>query len=191
MFFVPSNRGTGAELGKEGVLPVIEIEIEVSAPIERVFDLSRSIDLHQDSTAQTGEKAVAGVTSGLIGDGEEVTWRARHLGIWQHLTSRITAFDRPRHFRDSQVRGAFHRFDHDHFFEVAGSVVRVRDRFDFESPLGILGRAANGLFLTAYMRRFLETRNAIVKEVAESDRWRRYLEPGKSKSETGDLLPDR
>ena len=32
---------------------------------------------------------------------------ARHFGITQELTSRITAFDRPRHFRDEMEKGAF------------------------------------------------------------------------------------
>src|SRR5262245_31855607 len=98
-------------------MPTIELITIIAAPVERTFDLSRSIDLHTESTSATGERAVGGATSGLTGPGQEVTWRARHFGVWQSLTSRIVAFDRPAHFRDSMVRGAFRRFDHDHFFE--------------------------------------------------------------------------
>ncbi len=159
-------------------MPVIELSTQVEAPLERVFDLSRSIDLHAASVSRTGEKAVSGVTSGLIGMGEEVTWRARHFGVWQHLTSRITACDRPTHFRDSMVRGAFRRFDHDHFFAADGPDATVmRDRFDFEAPLGILGRLAERWFLTAYMRRFLVERNQALKATAEGEGWRRFLPP--------------
>jgi ligand-binding SRPBCC domain-containing protein len=156
-------------------VPVIEITTEIRAPIERTFDLARSVDLHMDSTAQTGERAIAGVTSGLMALGQEVTWRARHLGIWQHLTSRITEFERPFHFRDSMVRGAFRRFDHDHFFAQRGEFTIMRDVFDFQSPFGILGRVADRLFLTGYMRRFLQTRCTLIKTVAESAEWRPYL----------------
>jgi ligand-binding SRPBCC domain-containing protein len=155
-------------------VPVIELTTEIRAPIERTFDLARSVDLHMDSTAHTGERAIAGVTSGLMALGQEVTWRARHLGIWQHLTSRITAFERPFHFRDSMVRGAFRRFDHDHFFAQRGEIAIMRDVFDFQSPFGILGRIADQLFLTGYMRRFLRTRHALIKTVAETEQWRRY-----------------
>lgn len=95
----------------------IELTTCVAASPERCFDLARSVDLHTRSTSATGERAVGGVTTGLLGLGQEVTWRARHFGVRQELTSRITAYDRPRHFRDSMVRGAFRRFDHDHFFE--------------------------------------------------------------------------
>ena len=158
-------------------MPVIELTTEIRAPLERVFDLARSIDLHMASTAQTGERAVAGVTSGLIDLGQEVTWRARHFGTWQHLTSRITTFVRPFHFRDSMVRGAFARFDHDHFFSPRGELTLMRDVFDFQSPLGILGRIADRLFLIDYMSRFLVARNALIKTVAETEQWRRYLPP--------------
>jgi ligand-binding SRPBCC domain-containing protein len=157
-------------------VPVIELTTEVHAPIQRTFDLARSVELHMESTAQTGESAVAGVTSGLMGLGDEVTWRARHFGIWQHLTSRITAFEKPFHFRDSMVRGAFRRFDHDHFFTQQGDITVMRDLFDFQSPLGILGCIADRLFLIEYMRRFLLTRQAMIKTIAETEQWRRYLD---------------
>ena len=157
-------------------MPRIELFTTIHAPIQRVFDLARSIDLHSDSLASTGEKAVGGVTAGLIGPGETVTWRARHFGVWQHLTSRITRFESPHLFGDSMVRGAFQRFDHTHEFAAqADGTTLMRDVFDFDAPLGLLGRLANRLFLTRHMRRFLLVRNTTLKAVAESDRWRRYL----------------
>lgn len=164
-------------------MPVIKLTTEIRAPLERAFDLARSVELHMASTAHTDERAVAGVTSGLMALGQEVTWRARHFGTWQHLTSRITAFVRPFHFRDSMVRGAFQRFDHDHFFSQRGELTVMRDVFDFEAPFGILGRIADRLFLADYMRRLLLTRNALIKTVAETEQWRQYIlspSPGSS-----------
>ena len=148
-------------------MPVIQLHTRIRAPLQRCFDLARSVDLHLESTRGTGEQAVAGVTHGLLGPGDQVTWRARHFGVWQELTSCITAFDPPRHFRDSMVRGAFARFDHDHFFVADGDYTNMRDVFDFTSPLGPLGRIADALVLTRYMRRFLAERNRVVKQVAE------------------------
>lgn len=154
-------------------MPVIQLHTRIRAPLQRCFDLARSVDLHLQSTRGTGEQAVAGVTHGLLGPGDQVTWRARHFGVWQELTSCITAFDPPRHFRDSMVRGAFARFDHDHYFiadvtDIAdGEYTDMRDVFDFTSPLGPLGRIADALVLTRYMRRFLAERNRILKQVAE------------------------
>jgi len=148
-------------------LPVIDLETRIKAPIGLCFDLARDIDLHMQSTAHTGEVAIAGVTTGFIGPDEEVTWEAKHFGIRQRLTSRITAYQRPYHFRDSQVRGAFKRFDHDHFFSEVDGATLMRDVFDFDSPLGILGTLANRVYLTRYMTTLLKRRNKLVKEVAE------------------------
>lgn len=157
-------------------MPIIETETLIHAPRDRVFDLSRSIDLHVDSAAHTDERAIAGTTAGLIEMNQDVTWRARHFGVWQNLTSRITAFDRPNHFRDSMVSGAFSRFDHDHYFDSDSEERTImKDVFSFDSPFGLLGKIANQAFLTRYMRRFLEKRNQIIKSTAESDDWHRYL----------------
>jgi len=150
-------------------VPRIELFLEIAAPMEKVFDLSRSIDVHQASQAKHRERAIAGRTAGLIEAGEEVTWEATHLGYRQKLTSRITAFDRPNHFRDSMVRGAFRRFDHDHYFEPLGpDRTRMRDVFDYTAPCGVLGRLADRLFLQRYMRTLLAGRNAAIKAIAES-----------------------
>jgi ligand-binding SRPBCC domain-containing protein len=149
-------------------MPVITLETRISASIERCFDLSRDIDLHMQSTEHTREVAIAGVTTGLIGPGQEVTWEARHFAVRQTLTTRITAYDRPIHFRDSQVSGAFKRFDHDHLFEeISGGSTLMRDVFDYESPLGLLGKLADCLFLQNYMRSLLKRRNALIKRIAE------------------------
>jgi ligand-binding SRPBCC domain-containing protein len=146
----------------------------VNAPAERCFDLTRSIDLHLRSTAETGEQAIGGVKSGLLGMGEQVTWRARHLGVWQTLTSQITRFDRPRSFRDSQVQGAFARFDHDHLFEAVCGGTRMTDIFDYTAPCGWLGRLAEVVVLNAHVMALLTKRAAVIKLVAESDEWKRY-----------------
>jgi len=148
-------------------MPVIELVTYIHAPIETCFDLARSIDLHKRSTAGTGEEAVAGVTSGLIGAGEMVTWRAKHFGVWQHLTSIISAFEYPVYFRDEMVRGAFKSIKHDHRFERSGDMTIMRDHFEFESPGGLAGKLFNTLVLTRYLTQLLKKRNQVIKEVAE------------------------
>jgi len=149
-------------------MPKIQLTTLINAPIEKVFDLSRSIDLHMESTKQTGEKAIAGKTSGLIELGETVTWRAKHFGIWQTLTSKITEFDRPNLFVDKMVSGAFKRFRHEHHFTISGDQTIMKDVFEFESPMGILGGIFNRLILTSYMTKLLKERNKVIKEAAEN-----------------------
>jgi|TARA_B110000116_G_C16478764_1_gene421503 ligand-binding SRPBCC domain-containing protein len=156
-------------------MPVIEIETRINATVQIVFDLSRSIDLHVESTAETKEEAVAGCTSGLIGLGEDVTWEATHFGVRQRLTTEITQFDAPHHFRDSMVAGAFQRFDHDHHFTCDDGGVLMKDTFDYTSPLGLLGRLADIMFLKCYMTRLLKIRNQLIKSVAESGKAEQFL----------------
>jgi ligand-binding SRPBCC domain-containing protein len=140
---------------------------EIEAPIERVFDLARDIGLHARSMARTGERPIAGRTSGSIDIGETVTWRARHLGRWWTLTSRITVVDKPTRFVDEQVAGPFRRFHHEHRFEPTPSGTRMTDRWQHESPFGILGRVVDRLVLTGHMRRLLVHRNTELKRAAE------------------------
>lgn len=156
-------------------MPIIKIKTKINAPIERVFDLARCIDLHAASMSKNREKAVAGITEGLIGKDETVTWEAVHFGVKQKLTSKITVFNRPHHFRDSMVKGRFKRFDHDHFFDIESSRTTMRDVFDYDAPLGIFGSIADRLFLENYLMKLLKTRNKLIKTIAESDDWRKYL----------------
>jgi ligand-binding SRPBCC domain-containing protein len=140
----------------------------VAAPPSRCFDLARDVELHQRSTAASRERAVAGVTSGLLGPGDEVTWQATHFGVRQRLSSRITEFDPPHRFVDEMVHGAFRRFRHEHEFLAVEGGTEIVDTFDYTSPLGPLGRVADLLFLRRYMTRLLRGRNAYLKRVAES-----------------------
>ena len=156
-------------------MPRIELRTEIKASKEIVFDLSRSIDLHKISTEHTNETAIAGKTSGLIGMDESVTWRAKHFGIYQKLTSKITEFERPDFFVDEMVKGAFKSFRHEHHFEEFNGGTLMTDYFDYESPLAFLGRIADKLFLKKYMMNLLAERNRIVKEFAETDKWKKII----------------
>ncbi|MES2590951.1 MAG: SRPBCC family protein [Bacteroidota bacterium] len=156
-------------------MPTIQITTHINAPIARCFDLSRSIDLHQLSTSKTNERAISGFTTGLINKGDQVTWEATHFGIRQKLTSLISEMDSPNTFTDVQLKGAFKYFRHQHFFEYQNGQTIMKDVFEFESPLGFLGNLFNKLILTDYMSRFLTERNQVIKHMAESDEWKKYV----------------
>lgn len=146
----------------------IELRTEIAASAQRCFDLSRDIDLHMRSVAFSQEVAIAGVTSGLIGPGEFVTWEARHLGRRWRMTTRITEFDPPHRFVDEAEAGPFNRFRHEHSFEERGSRTRMTDRLEFELRWSVLGAAAGVLVAGPYLRRLLQLRNRTIKDVAEN-----------------------
>ena len=156
-------------------MPKIELQTEIKADRKVVFDLSRSIDLHKISTKQTNEEAIAGKTCGLIGMDGSVTWRAKHFGIYQKLTSKITEFDRPNFFVDEMVKGAFKEFKHEHHFSELNNGTLMTDIFEYNLPFGILGKIADKLFLKKYMSELLTERNRVVKEFAESEKWKEII----------------
>ncbi len=144
----------------------VQLTTEVSAPIEQVFDLARDIDFHTRSLADTGERAVAGRTSGLIGSAETVTWQARYLGRTWSLTGRITVFEPPARFVDEQVSGPFAWFRHEHRFEPIPGGTRMTDDWRHAAPFGVIGRLVDALLLERLMRRVLETRAAALAQEA-------------------------
>ena len=154
----------------------IELATHIAAPIERYFNLSRSIDLHMPSTHSTGERAITGVTAGLIGLGQEVTWLGRHFGLMIMHTSRITAFDFPQYFQDRMVRGRFKSFCHDHYFKAEAESTLMADVMEFEAPFGLLGRVVERVLLRQHLMKLLLRRNDCIKRVAESEEWRQFLE---------------
>lgn len=149
-------------------MPTIRLATSIDASIERCFDLSLSVDLHRHSVAHTHERPIAGMTSGMMKHGDTVTWEAVHFGITQHLTTKITAYERPYRFTDEMIRGAFQEITHMHEFVPQPAGTLMIDLFTFRAPLGLLGRLAETLILTRYMKGLLLTRNRYLKQVAES-----------------------
>jgi len=166
---------------------ILEEVIRIHAPIARVFDLARSVEVHVLGNVHFGEQAVplAGVTSGLLTLGDVVTWQARHFGVRQQLISKITRFDLPHAFQDTMLRGAFAHMQHDHFFRtLPGGITEMRDIFRFAAPIPILGLIAESLVLRDYMRNLLLERNEVIRQVAESDRWQLYIPEKKTDGAT-------
>jgi len=163
----------------------------IAAPVARCFDLARSVEVHLAGNIHFGEEAVAlsadppGATTGLLGLGDTVTWRARHFFVRQRLTSRITAFDPPCYFQDTMLHGAFHSMQHDHYFrEISGHGItprtEMRDVFRFAAPLPLLGHILETLVLRRYMQKLLHERKTVIRDIAESpdSAWQKYLAEG-------------
>jgi ligand-binding SRPBCC domain-containing protein len=151
-------------------MSTIYLKTIIKADVQTVFDLARDIGLHQKSTFKTGEKAIAGRTSGLIEEGETVTWRAKHLGVYQTHTSKIVSMEKPHQFTDIMLKGTFKSVRHQHIFKQEGKNTIMTDIFEFESPLGIIGKLFNRFFLKNYLTNFLLERNKLIKTTAEDNK---------------------
>lgn len=133
------------------------IHTECPASAEDMFDVSLDIDAHVASMQTSQERAIGGVTSGHISLGETVTWRARHFGIWFTMTVRIDALARPHRFVDSQIRGPFRVFRHEHTFDSRERGCLMTDRITVGSP--IFGALVERTVLVPYLRRMIRNRN--------------------------------
>jgi ligand-binding SRPBCC domain-containing protein len=139
----------------------------IAAPPARVFSASLDIDAHLAAMEASGEQAVGGVTSGLIGLGETVTWQAKHFGVTWKMTSKITELEEPVRFVDEQVRGPFRRFRHEHCFEEVDGGTLMIDRITFDAPLGPMGDLVEKLVLGAYLPKLIEERNGYLRDELE------------------------
>lgn len=140
----------------------------IAAEPSEVFTASLDIDAHLASMEASGETAVAGVTSGIIGLGETVTWKARHFGITWRMTSKITELEPPRRFVDEQVRGPFKRFHHEHLFDGVDGGTSMTDHVEFDAPLGPLGLVAERVMLGWYLPKLIVERNRYLKAELEA-----------------------
>lgn len=148
-------------------MPIIILDTYVKAPIGMCFDFSRDVEIHTQTTSQTLERAVGGITTGLLKKGDEVTWEAIHFGVKQKLTAKISEMNEPYTFTDVMVKGVFQSFTHTHEFIENDSGTIMKDTFEYKSPFGILGQLADRLFLEKYMRNFLVSRANELKKIAE------------------------
>lgn len=148
-------------------MTTIHLTTKISASKQIVFDASRNIDIHQQSASPTKEKAVAGVTSGLINLNETVTWRGKHFGFYITHKSRITAMNFYDYFVDEMEKGKFKSFKHEHFFEEENGVTIMKDKLQYETPFGIFGELFDILFLEKHLTNFLLERNKVLKAVSE------------------------
>lgn len=135
------------------------LERIIPAPPETVFDLSLDVGLHLESQSSRGERAVGGRTTGMLGEGDQVTWSARHFGIRFRMSSIVFDLDRPRRFHDRQIKGPFGAFLHTHEFTAVGAGTLMRDTIEFRSPFGPLGRWVDALVMRRHLIAVITERN--------------------------------
>lgn len=151
-------------------MTTIRLITKINAPIQTVFDLARNIDIHQQSTSQSNEKAIYGRTTGLIELGETVTFRGKHFGLYLNHQSQITEMEIPKYFVDEMIKGHFKYFHHEHTFVTQNGHTVMIDFLQYKAPFGIFGKFFNKLFLKKHLTDFLEKRNEMLKDLAENQK---------------------
>ncbi|HWJ91124.1 MAG TPA: SRPBCC family protein [Flavisolibacter sp.] len=153
----------------------IHLTTFISAPRERVFDLSRSVDLHKSSMKHHEEQIINGVLNGLMNLNDDVTWKAKHLLKERILKIKITEMQRPDFFCDEQLKGDFLSLKHEHYFKTIENGTIMIDQFRYELKKNFIMKLVDRFYLEKYMRRLLEERNAVIKSAAEGNQWKQFL----------------
>lgn len=148
-------------------MTTINLNTKINAPIDKVFDLSRSIDVHIQTMNHTQEKAIAGRTSGCIELGETVRWRGKHFGVYVEHESIISAFEKPIYFIDEMIDGHFKWLKHEHIFKEKNGQTVMIDKFAYQTPFGVFGWLFDKLLLKKHLTAILEKRSNQIKELAE------------------------
>ena len=156
-------------------MPFIHLTTFIAARRERIFDLSRSVELHRASMKDYGERIINGKIAGLLEKDDTVTWEAKHLFKKRIIKTVVKDIKRPDYFIDEQVTGDFTMMKHEHYFKEVENGTLMIDQFHFESPYGRLGVLVNKIYLRRYMQKLLELRNEVIKQVAEGNQWKQYL----------------
>lgn len=156
-------------------MPTLHLTSFIAAPKDIVFDLNRNVSLHKISMEHVGEEAVGGITSGLINKEDTVTWKGKHLFKIRYFTSRITEMKPYEMFVDKMIKGDFKFFEHQHYFKAADNGTIVIDIITYESPYGWIGELVNKFYLNSYLENLISHRNKVIKQYAETGKWRALL----------------
>lgn len=156
-------------------MPFIHLTTFIAAPVERVFNLSRSIDVHKLSMKQFAEEATGGLRTGLMKEGDVVSWQAKHLFRDRKLKVKITALKSPHFFIDEMLEGDLKMMKHEHHFKPIENGTIMIDQFWFEIKYGKAGTVFNFVFFKKYMEKLLVQRNLVIKQLAENEGWKKHL----------------
>ena len=158
---------------------VLKDSTHIAAPLQRVFLLSCSLAIVE---RELGMHPVAGPestrTEGLVIGGDRIRWEGWQLGFRNYHVSLISAYEPYEFFQDSMVSGRFKFFQHDHYFtEIAGQVL-LKDTVRFSLPWGLAGRWIGKRIMVPHIAGLMRRRFGLLKRIAESDEWRKYLPAG-------------
>jgi hypothetical protein len=176
----------------------------VLAPIERVFALSTRVELVRETLGMHLVASPGTVAQGHITAHSRVHWRGWKFGLPTEHHTLITGFSAPHPahtpgeqtslegelvawFQDSQERGRFAFFQHDHYFragiaeptgdETTGRpVTLLHDEVRFSLPFGPLGAIAASLILAPHIVSLCRQRFDRIADLAEGDGWQHWLD---------------
>jgi ligand-binding SRPBCC domain-containing protein len=143
----------------------------VNAPIDRCFLLATSVEL----VSRTIRMHAIERKAGLVQPDDQLIWHGWKFGLPQMHETLITAYERPHYFQDTMGRGRFRRYQHEHTLTEIDGHTLLHDKIRFSLPLGWVGDAVAKYVMVPYIARLLHFHLQLLKRVAETEEWRKYL----------------
>jgi len=156
-------------------MPRIHLTTFISAPVERVFDLSRHLALYKLVFQSRKEKITSGAASTLIGKNETISIIAKHAGRSRMSMLKVTSFQRPSLFIEEQVKGDLQSYKHEHHFKAVDNGTIVIDILEFGFPKDLVGKIFGKVYFKKYLEELLRKRIELVRSYAETEKWRAVL----------------
>lgn len=97
--------------------------------------------------------------------GTIIEYRIGLYGLPMRWRTRIDQFEPEARFVDVQEKGPYRRWRHTHTFEEVEGGTLMRDRVEYEIPLGPLGTLARALFVRRSLERIFAHRRAVIAEI--------------------------
>jgi len=66
-------------------------------------------------------------------------------------------------------------YSHEHHFKKTDNGTIMIDMVEFEGPRDFIGSIAAPVFLKKYLEAFLQKKNELIRQYAESDKWRAII----------------
>ena len=160
-------------------MPRIHLTSCIHAPVERVFDLSRSTSVHKAVLRTYRNGRLDGATDGIIGLQDKLTFSLTFMGRQRVVVTRIEEITPPTEMTSSLVkgRGSFDSLRHEQHFKSISNGTLLIDLLDYEVAYGGLGRILDKLLIKKFLKKYLEQKNGVIKQYAESDKWKVALAP--------------
>jgi ligand-binding SRPBCC domain-containing protein len=141
---------------------VLTTRTVIEAPIEQVFAFFSKPENLGVVTPRTMGFAITDMPDRMR-DGALITYGVRIGSVPVRWQTRIERWQPNEGFVDSQVRGPYHCWWHEHRFVAEGPGRTImEDRVLYTPPLGVLGRIANFLFIRSELKAIFSHRADVI-----------------------------
>jgi ligand-binding SRPBCC domain-containing protein len=108
---------------------------------------------------------ILNVSTPVLQNGTRIDYQLSLHGVPVRWQSLIRDWNPNRSFVDSQTRGPYRRWDHTHEFEPHRGGTILRDRVQYELPLGAVGGIVAGRFVARDLDAIFAYRRTVIREI--------------------------